>query len=239
MTCGYGAEAVLRDVSFAVGRGEIVAILGASGSGKTTLLRAMIGLLRPTQGDVLIKQKSIVRATPSERPAIQRGFGVLYQGSALFGSMTVAENVAIVLREHSTLTARAIDRLVRLKLKMVQLSGYEHYYPQDLSGGMKKRAALARAMALDPDILFFDEPTGGLDPVTAVEIEQMLVQFNRSLGTTMLIVTHELATIFAIAQRILMIDKETRTIVAEGDPHLLKKTSDSAYVRQFLNRGGA
>jgi phospholipid/cholesterol/gamma-HCH transport system ATP-binding protein len=236
VTCRYGEDTILRDISFKVYRGEIFVILGGSGCGKSTLLKHIIGLYAPAEGDILIQGRSIVKASSRERLEIQKSFGVLYQSGALFGSMTLAENIALPLQEYTKLSPEAINLMVRLKLKLVRLTGFENHIPSEISGGMKKRAGLARAMALDPQILFFDEPSAGLDPITSAEMDDLILQINESLGTTMVIVTHELPSIFKIAKRIIMLDKATQGIVAEGDPHELKDSSEDPLVRDFFNR---
>jgi phospholipid/cholesterol/gamma-HCH transport system ATP-binding protein len=213
----YGERTILNDVTCEVRRGEVFVIVGGSGCGKTTLLRHMIGLNRPAAGRVLID-------------------GVTFQAGALFGSLTLAENVALPLEEYTSLPVEMIDTLVRIKLAMVKLDGFEALLPAELSGGMKKRAALARAMALDPSILFFDEPSAGLDPVTSAELDELIVQLNKSLGTTMVVVTHELPSIFTIADRVIMLDSVTKTILAEGDPKELRDKSTDPRVHMFFNR---
>jgi phospholipid/cholesterol/gamma-HCH transport system ATP-binding protein len=236
VTCAYGEDVVLREVSFQVFKGEIFVILGGSGCGKSTILKHIIGLQRPVEGDIIVKGKSIVNAGAAERLEIQKGFGVLYQSGALFGSMTLAENVALPLLEYTDMPRDAVKLMVRLKLKMVRLTGFENHLPSELSGGMKKRAGLARALALDPDLLFFDEPSAGLDPITSAELDELILQLNRSLGATMIVVTHELPSIFKIAQRVIMLDRRTQGIIAEGDPRQLKETSENPWVRDFFDR---
>lgn len=232
----YGDTTILDGVSFQVRRGEILVILGRSGCGKSTLMRQVIGLERPFSGSILIEGKDITRAEGREKENILRRMGVLFQSGALFGSMTLAENVALPLREYTDLEPDMIDLVVRLKLDMVNLRGFENYLPSEISGGMKKRAGLARAMALDPGIVLCDEPSAGLDPITSAEIDTLLVQINRSLGITFVVVTHELDSIFAIAHRAIMLDKSVKNIVAEGDPRSLKTESDNPFVSDFFNR---
>ncbi len=232
---GYGEEIILDRVSFDVYRGEIFVILGGSGCGKSTLLKHLIGLIQPVAGRVLIDGEDICEREETKFRRILRKFGVLYQSAALFGSMTLAENVALPIHEYTDLPKDAVDTLVRMKLKLVGLDGYENHLPSEISGGMKKRAGLARAMALNPKILFFDEPSAGLDPITSAELDDLILRINRSLGTTMVIVTHELQSIFTVSDRIIMLDKRTRGIIAEGDPRYLRDHSRNVFVRQFFN----
>lgn len=236
LTAGYKGEVTLDNVNFDIYRGEIFIILGGSGCGKSTLLKNMIGLHDPYRGQVLIEGKDIVLAEGKRRLQILRKFGVLFQSSALLGSMTIAENIALPLQEYTSLPRETIDFLVRMKLNMVGLRGYEGYLPAELSGGMKKRAGIARAMALDPEILFLDEPSAGLDPVTSAGLDNLIVQFNASLGTTMVVVTHELPSIYSIAHRVIMLDKRAKNIIAEGGPAELRDKSDNPFVRNFFNR---
>jgi phospholipid/cholesterol/gamma-HCH transport system ATP-binding protein len=238
MTARYGSETVFDNISFDVYSGEIFVILGGSGCGKSTLLKHLIGLYRPAEGRILIDGDDISTAQGEDLQKIQRKFGILFQSGALFGSMTLAQNVALPLQEYTSLPPKAIDELVRMKLAMVQLAGYENHLPAEISGGMKKRAGLARAMALDPKILFFDEPSAGLDPITSADLDSLILQLNRSLGTTIVIVTHELASIYAVAKRVIMLDKQAKKIIAQGDPHELKSSSSLPKVRNFFNRQG-
>ena len=236
LVAGYGDAVILDRVSFSVYEGEIFVILGGSGCGKSTLLKHLIGLLPPLAGDIIIDGVSITTCGHNVLMQTLKKIGVLFQGGALLGSMTLAENIALPVREYTDLPGPAIDSLVRMKLGLVNLGGYESYLPSEISGGMKKRAGLARAMALNPRILFFDEPSAGLDPVSSAELDRLIIHLNRSLGTTMVIVTHELQSIFAVAQRVIMLDKASKSIIAEGDPAYLRDQSQNRFVKQFFNR---
>ena len=233
---GYGEDIIIEGVSFSVFEGEIFTILGGSGSGKSTLLKHLIGLIRPVSGRILIDGDNISDPDDQVYQRVLRKIGVLYQGAALFGSMTVAENVALPIREYTDLPKKSVDTIVRMKLKLVNLEGFEDHLPSEISGGMKKRAGLARAMALNPKILFFDEPSAGLDPVTAARLDNLIIHLNEILGTTMVIVTHELESIFKIANRIIMLDDNSRGIIAEGDPKYLRDHSQNLFVKHFFNR---
>ncbi len=232
----YEDDLILKDISFDVFEGEILVVLGSSGCGKSTLLRHMIGLDKPFSGNIIIDGEDITSSDDNSYFNVLKKIGVLFQSSALFGSMTVAENIALPIQEYSDLSKSSIANLVRMKLCMVNLQGYEDYLPSKISGGMKKRAGLARAMALNPKILFLDEPTAGLDPVSSAEIDELILLINKSIGTTIVIVTHALDSILNIAQRIIMLDKKTKSIIAEGDPGYLKDNSQNVSVRQFFNR---
>jgi phospholipid/cholesterol/gamma-HCH transport system ATP-binding protein len=236
MEARYGETMILQGISFEVQRGEIFVILGGSGCGKSTLLKHLIGLYRPYRGNIVVENRDLATVDEDELVEIRKGFGVLFQSAALLASMTLAENVALPIHAHTDLPPELVNLLVRVKLNMVNLSGFEDYLPAELSGGMKKRAGLARAMALDPTILFFDEPTAGLDPVTSAELDHLILQINRSLHTTMVIVTHELSSIFAIAHRVIMLDGKEKTIIAQGDPRDLKEKSLDPRVHKFFNR---
>jgi phospholipid/cholesterol/gamma-HCH transport system ATP-binding protein len=236
LSARYDEEVILEDISLDVYKGEILVILGGSGCGKSTLLKHMVGLSEPFAGQVYIDDVDITSCNDQDFRSTLRKIGVLFQGSALFGSMTISENVALPITEYSTLSKDSINNLVRMKLCMVDLAGYENYLPSELSGGMKKRAGLARALALNPKILFLDEPTAGLDPVMSAEIDELIVKLNKSIGTTIVIVTHELDSIFSVAQRVIMLDKQTKGIIAQGDPKYLKEHSQNRLVRQFFNR---
>jgi phospholipid/cholesterol/gamma-HCH transport system ATP-binding protein len=236
LTARFGDDVILENVSFQVHRGEILIILGGSGCGKSTLLKHMIGLYSPYAGRVLINGVDVNSEDEAELRRLRMDIGVLFQSGALFGSMTLAENVALPIQEYTRLTPATIELIVRMKLGLVQLAGYENHLPSEISGGMRKRAALARAMALDPTVLFFDEPSAGLDPITSVELDNLIKGINAGLGTTMVIVTHELESIFNIAHRVLILDKGARGIIAEGDPRDLKEHSPDPRVVNFFNR---
>lgn len=233
---GYGNRVVLENINFEVRAGEVFVILGRSGSGKSTLLKHLIGLNPPLEGEVWIEGKNLVASAGDERCELLRSFGVLYQGGALFGSMTVLENVRLPLDEFTDLPKVARDLVARSRLKLVGLAETADAMPSELSGGMQKRAALARAMALDPRILFLDEPSVGLDPVTSAGLDDLILQLRRSFGITFIIITHEIESIFAIASRAIMIDDRTRTIVAEGAPAELRDDSADPRVRRFFHR---
>ncbi len=233
---GFG-DLVLHDsVSFEVGRGEVFAILGGSGCGKTVLLKTMIGLYPPLAGRALIAGADIARADGAARLAILQRIGVMYQLGALFGSMTLAGNIRLPLEEYTALPDDAMDLVARMKLELVQLQGAGTLTPAEISGGMMKRAAIARAMALDPDIVFLDEPSGGLDPITSAELDQLILRLRASLGITFVVITHELASLFAIADRCIMLDRAAKGIIAEGKPAELRDHSPNPKVRQFFNR---
>ena len=239
LSAGYDGRAILEDVSFDVHRGEVFVILGGSGCGKSTLLRHMIGLAEPIRGTVEIDGDDFTACTGDARQAILRKFGVLYQSGALFSSMTLAENVALPLEEFTDLPRDAIDLLVHVKLALVGLAHAADRLPAELSGGMKKRAGVARALALDPQILFLDEPSAGLDPITSAEFDRLVLDLRASLGATIVIVTHELQSIYAVADRCIMLDRVRRTIVAEGKPAELRDTSRDPWVRAFFRREAA
>ncbi|MFZ1982794.1 MAG: ATP-binding cassette domain-containing protein [Desulfatitalea sp.] len=232
----YGDDPILKGVHLDVYKGEILAIIGGSGCGKTTLLRHLIGLRQPYAGRIVIDDIDITNGDEAGFAQALKKIGILFQGGALFGSMTIAENVALPIQEYTDLSPESIASLVRMKLCSVDLGGYENYLPSELSGGMIKRAGLARALALNPEILFLDEPTAGLDPVISAEIEELILRINHSIGTTMVIVTHSLNIIFRVAHRVVMLDKSAKGVVAQGDPNELKTKNPNPVVRQFFNR---
>lgn len=238
MDMAYGSNVIQRGLDFTVRRGEVFIIMGGSGTGKSTLLKQMIGLKQPAAGDVYYDGAPLWGADPDARLALMRQFGVLYQQGALWSSMTLLENVALPLKEYTPLTAPEIDELAAFKLALVGLAGFEDYYPAAISGGMRKRAGLARAMALDPEILFFDEPSAGLDPISAKHLDDLILELRDSLGATIVVVTHDLASIFAIGDNSILLDGEAKTVIADGNPRdMLMRTSDER-VQAFLNRGG-
>lgn len=233
----YGDFVIQRNLDFTVNRGDIFIIMGGSGCGKSTLLRHMIGLQHPAQGDVYYGDRSLRQAEGKEKEAILKQIGVLFQSGALLSSMTLAENIALPITEATHLPPRRVSEIVSYKLALVGLAGFEDYYPSEISGGMQKRAGLARAMALDPEILFFDEPSAGLDPISAKLLDDLILGLRDSLNATVIMVTHELASIFAIGSNSVFLDPETKTIIASGPPRQLLAESKDAKVLEFLTRG--
>ena len=233
----YGDFVIQRDLSFTIERGDIFIIMGGSGCGKSTLLRHLVGLKRPAVGRVFFNEEDFWGADDDKRENLIRRIGVLYQGGALWTSLTLAENVALPLREYTRLNTAEIEELVALKLALVGLAGFETFYPSEISGGMRKRAGLARAMALDPEILFFDEPSAGLDPVNARRLDDLILELRESLGATVVMVTHELASLLSIGTNSVFLDAQTKTMIAAGAPAQLLKTSRHPRVMEFLTRG--
>ncbi len=237
LTMAYGDFVLARNLNFTVNRGEIFIIMGGSGCGKSTLLRHLVGLKSPATGRVLYNGTSFWEAEQEAREQIMRDFGVMYQAGAMWSSMTLAENIGLPLSTYTELSPARIREIASYKLSLVGLAGFEDYYPSEISGGMRKRAALARAMALDPEILFFDEPSAGLDPVSASLLDDLIVELRDSLGATVVVVTHELASIFAIGTDSVFLDAESKTMIARGNPNVLLKESDDPRVYAFLTRG--
>ncbi|MEE8596160.1 MAG: ATP-binding cassette domain-containing protein [Gemmatimonadota bacterium] len=237
LTLAYGETVIQRDVRFEVPRGRIFVIMGGSGCGKSTLLHAMIGLLEPAGGEVLYDGTSFWGADPDERESMTRHFGISYQSGALWSSMTLAENVSLPLEEYTDLDGDEIARITSLKLALMGLAGFEEYYPAEISGGMRKRAALARATALDPEILFFDEPSAGLDPISSERLDELILELRDSMGMTIVVVTHELASIFTIADDSILLDAQSKTMIARGKPSDLLEGSSDPRVVEFLSRG--
>lgn len=237
LTMAYGSFVLMRGINVTVRHGDIFIIMGGSGCGKSTLLRHLIGLKEPASGEIIYDQFNFTKADPLQREALLRRFGILYQSGALWSSMTLAENVGLPLGEFTDLTASQIREIASLKLALVGLKGFEDFYPNEISGGMQKRAGLARAMALDPEILFFDEPSAGLDPISSSLLDELIVELRDNLGATVVVVTHELASIFAIGTNSVFLDAESRMQIASGDPKELLAHSEDPRVRKFLTRG--
>ena len=237
LTMAYGSFVLMRDINFTVRHGDIFIIMGGSGCGKSTLLRHLIGLKEPAIGEIIYGDVNFTRADQQTRELMLRSFGVLYQGGALWSSMTLAQNVGLPLGEFTDLTSSQIREIAALKLALAGLSGFEDFYPSEISGGMQKRAGLARAMALDPEILFFDEPSAGLDPISSSLLDDLILELRDSLGATVVVVTHELASIFAIGNNCVFLDADSRVQIATGDPKDLLAISRDPRVRRFLTRG--
>jgi phospholipid/cholesterol/gamma-HCH transport system ATP-binding protein len=237
VTMAFGDFVLMRDLDFEIGKGDVFVIMGGSGCGKSTLLRHMLGFLEPARGSIWYGDQNFTDADEDTRETILRKAGVLFQSGALWSSMTLRENVSLPMEQYTALTSPEIDELVSLKLALVGLAGFEGYYPSEISGGMQKRAGLARAMALDPEILFFDEPSAGLDPLSARRLDELIIELSESLGTTIVLVTHELASIFDVATNSVFLDVETRAMGDVGHPGWMRDHSESESVRRFLNRG--
>jgi len=237
LTMAYGDFVVQHGINFSVNKGDIFVVMGGNGCGKTTLMRAMVGLQQPASGSVIYGGEDFWNATPEAQRRLKRRLGILFQGGALWSSLTLAENVALPIAESTGLPSARVAEIVSFKLALVGLAGFEEFYPSELSGGMKKRAGLARAMALDPDILVIDEPSSGLDPLTARRLDELIVELRDSLGTTIIVVTHELASILSIGNNSIYLDSETHTMIATGHPQDALKNGHPK-VRHFLTRGG-
>lgn len=238
LVIGYEDRVVMQDLNFSVSRGEVFCIMGGSGCGKSTLMKHMIGLFQPMAGDILLFGENIVTAGDDQKRKLMQRFGVTYQGGALFGSMTVAENVMLPLAEYTDLSEKEQREVAEAKLKQVDLAGYGDYMPAELSGGMRKRAGMARALALNPELVFCDEPSAGLDPITAAGLDRLILRMREESGVTVVVVTHDLDSAFTISEHVIMLDKEAKTIVAEGTPAELRQHSSNVWVRDFLSRDG-
>ena len=237
LTMGYGSFVLQQNADFVVNKGDIFIIMGGSGCGKSSMLRVLTGLLPPLAGDVVIDGINITKASTAQLEKIRKKSGILYQGGALFSSMTLAENIALPLQQYSSYSTAEIKELAALKLSLVGLAGFDDFYPAEISGGMKKRAGLARALALDPEIVYFDEPSAGLDPISSRNLDDLIIEINRSLGTTIVVVTHELASIFSIGTNSIFLDPVSKSISAKGNPHDILKNPPNPEVLEFLTRG--
>ena len=238
LTMAFGSFVLMRDLNFTINHGDVFIIMGGSGCGKSTLLRHLIGLNEPAKGEIFYQGENFTKADPEKRQALLRHMGVLFQSGALWSSMTLAENVGLLLEEYTDLSPAEIREVASLKLALVGLKGFEDYYPSQISGGMQKRAGLARAMALDPEILFFDEPSAGLDPISSRLLDELILELRDSLGATVVAVTHELASIFTIGNNSVFLDAASKTVIASGDPKELLAHSQNPTVHRFLTRGG-
>src|SRR5499426_2660144 len=237
LTMAFGSFVLMRDLTFTINHGDVFIIMGGSGSGKSTMLRHMIGLIEPAKGNIFYGDENFSKAEPEQRQELLRRMGILFQTGGLWSSMTLAENISMLLEEYTDLRAAEIREVASLKLALVGLKGFEDYYPSQISGGMQKRAGLARAMALDPEVLFFDEPSAGLDPISSRLLDDLILELRDSLGATVVVVTHELASILTIGTNSVFLDADTRTMIAQGDPKKLLAESPDPKVHQFLTRG--
>lgn len=237
LTMAYGSRIIQQDISFEVPRGEICIIMGGSGCGKSTLMRHMVGLKEPCKGDVFIHGESLWQADEEQQAELLRKIGVMYQGGALWSAMTLAENIELPLQRYTNLSENQCREMAEFKLALVGLSGFEDYYPSEISGGMQKRASIARAMALDPEIIFFDEPSAGLDPISSRQLDELILQLRDSLNMTFIVITHELPSIFAIGTHGIFLDAERKTKIAEGSPRYMLEHSNEPKVIEFLSRG--
>lgn len=237
LNIGYEGKPIMKNLSFDIPKGDIFIIMGGSGCGKSTLLRTLTGLIPAQSGRIWVRGVDFINADPNAKLEIMKHSGILYQGGALFSSMTLAENVALPLQQYTSYSAAQINQRVAFKLALVGLAGYEEYFPSEISGGMRKRAGLARALALDPEIVYFDEPSAGLDPVSSKNLDDLILEINKTLGTTIIVVTHELPSIFAIGKNSIFLDKTTQTISAKGNPNKLLKNPPNPQVYEFLTRG--
>lgn len=232
----FGDTVVIKNASYTVNKGDIFLIMGGSGCGKSVMLKHLIGLYQPYKGTINIAGLNLTEGNENTHKEILKKIGVMYQGGALFGTMTLAENIALPITTYTSLSEKEALGVASVKLAQVNLEGFEYHYPSEISGGMKKRAAIARALALNPEILFLDEPSAGLDPLTSVELDELILRLNRYLGTTIVIISHELSSIFTVAKRGIFLDKQTKTILEEGVPQEMKKHSEHELVRNFFNR---
>ncbi|MBO4295131.1 MAG: ATP-binding cassette domain-containing protein [Alphaproteobacteria bacterium] len=237
LTIGYENKVLLEKANFEVKKGDIFVIMGGSGCGKSSLLKVLTGLIAPLGGTFDLFGLDFLKATNEQKQFLKQQTGILYQSGALFSSMTLFENVAMPLTQYTTYTPKTIDELVHLKLSLVGLNGYENYYPSEISGGMKKRAGFARALALDPKIVYFDEPLAGLDPISSARLDELMLEINANLGTTLVVVTHELQSIFTIANNSIFLDAQTRSVTAQGNPKDILKNPPNERVFEFLTRG--